>query len=87
MNGSFSNQDLMGGWAAKSPLYEKRLAALGLPDMQTALAENDRVRFVSAPSRSADWLVSYYAARGCEVELEQTETIGEDWIVYSVKRK
>ncbi|MBP3737034.1 MAG: hypothetical protein J6I56_08440 [Lachnospiraceae bacterium] len=87
MNGSFSNQDLMGGWAAKSPLYEKRLAALGLSDMQTALAENDRVRFVSAPSRSADWLVSYYAARGYAVELEQTETIGDDWIVYSVKRK
>nr|MCR4902109.1 hypothetical protein [Butyrivibrio sp.] len=89
VNNSISNYDIMGGWASKSPLYQKKLEAFGYTDMQSALLE-DNAFFVTSPSLSVEedttWLSNYYADQGIEVEIELVDEI-EGFEVYSVREK
>ena len=77
-----SNQDVMGGWAAKSPLYQKRLAAQGLSTMQDAIAHDARVRVVCAANRDIRWLKERFASRGIRGRFEEVERVGEVFVIY-----
>jgi hypothetical protein len=79
VDNSEANYDVMGGWASKSPLYQKKLESYGFTDMQSALLL-DNVYFVLDPVNSVEadtqWLVDYYADQDIEIETELVDTIG-----------
>lgn len=79
-----TNWDFAGGWACKSPLWEKKLKSQGLTSMEEALTESQNVFCVQATDRDMDWLNDYYAFRGQDVTVEAVDTIGSDWTVYRV---
>ncbi len=85
VNNDFANHDLMGGWASKSPLVEKKMASAGLASMEEALLE-DRVFFVQNKTEDTTWLVDYYAEKGVDVSIEQIEIIADIFSVYKVER-
>lgn len=60
VDNSYRNYDLCGGWSAKSPLYEKKLAQRNIGNLEQALAEKEHVFFVSKVSRGIEWLEEYY---------------------------
>ena len=46
VDNSLANYDIMGGWACKSPLQRKKLAAFGISNMEEALLTQDNVHYV-----------------------------------------
>lgn len=87
VDNSQANYDIMGGWASKSPLYQKKLESFGFTDMQSALLL-DNVYFVMNPETSVEtdtqWLVDYYADQEIEVNVSLVEEIA-GFQVYSVE--
>ncbi len=81
--GYFTNWDFMGGWACKSPLYDKKLAEGGLKDMQSGLL-SEGVYLVDRSDYDTAWLADYYAARGIDVTVTKTGEIGAYWSIYKV---
>lgn len=75
VDNSYRNFDLCGGWTAKSPLYEKKLALRQIENLENALAEREDVFFVSKANRSVEWLESYYGAKGRVVEVKEADKI------------
>lgn len=73
VDNSLNNYDIMGGWACKSPLYRKKLAAFGIDTMEEALVSMDNVYYVQEAGAETDWLVMYYADRGRDVVLQRVE--------------
>lgn len=73
VDNSLNNYDIMGGWACKSPLYCKKLAAFGIDTMEEALVSMDNVYYVQEAGAETDWLVMYYADRGRDVVLQRVE--------------
>ena len=86
-NKAKKNADLMGGWAAKSPLYQKRMQSFGLTDMQSAIAEEENVFVISSVEREIDWLQSYYISKGIDGMFAEEDRIGDDFIVYRFEAK
>lgn len=80
------NYDIMGGWAAKSPLYEKKLAALSLDNMRDSLPE-ERAYFVQEEGKDVAWLSDYYAEAGIAVEVTEVETIADRFVVYRLAHR
>lgn len=78
------NYDLMGGWAVKSPLYEKKLARFSLPAMREALLSHDRVYLLALTADGTDWLTGYYEEQGTGITVERTGTIRDKVGVYRV---
>lgn len=84
VDNSLSNYDIMGGWASKSPLMEKKYAQFGIETMEQALLEQDNVFVIVRIEEPdtlpyvKDWLPQYYADQGIEVILEKTEGIFTD---------
>lgn len=78
VDNSEANYDVMGGWASKSPLYQKKLESYGFTDMQSALLL-DNVYFVLDPVNSVEadtqWLIDYYADQDIKIETELVDTI------------
>lgn len=78
---AISNYDIMGGWASKSPLYDKKIAAFGMESMADAILEQENV-FVIVQAKEPDSLPpfgeslsGYYAERGETVELYKADGI------------
>lgn len=97
VDNSYQNHDIMGGWACKSPLYDKKMAKAGFEDMQTALL-TDKAYFVrSKPidahelsdvnEESTAWLTNYYRDKGIEIAVEPKEIVGDAFVIYSVSEK
>ncbi len=95
VDNSLSNYDIMGGWANKSPLMEKKYQRFGILNMEQALLEQDNVYVIvrieepdSLPYVK-DWLPQYYADQGVKVTLEKTDSIFTDdkeiFAVYTVQ--
>lgn len=94
VNNSYSNYDIMGGWACKSPLMRDKYEKYGIQSMEEALLDNDNVYFVvqSPEPRipvSHDWLPAYYLEQNKEIELVKIDSIntaeGEAFTVYKLQ--
>lgn len=88
VDNSFRNFDLCGGWTAKSPLYEEKLAKSGITHIEKDLIKKDNVYFVSKANRNIDWLVNYYDEKGVVVQpgtVEEIELNGEvRFVIYKL---
>ncbi|MBO5998132.1 MAG: hypothetical protein J6P87_00420 [Lachnospiraceae bacterium] len=82
-----SNHDIMGGWASKSPLYEKKLAAFGFSTMEKALLEEENCFYAAACSADNSWLTGYYAAKGVPISLMEYDKIEEAFSIYRIVRE
>ncbi len=80
-----SNLLLLGGWADKSPLEQKKLAAFGQQTMAEALL-SDNGYLVLDVRENPDWLKAFYEERGIPVTITQTEIIAEHFGIYEVRR-
>lgn len=84
VDNSMDNYDIMGGWACKSPLWKKKLAAFGIESMEQALKDREDVFFVRKVSEDMDWLEEYYQGHGTPVETSLVETIAGEFEIYAV---
>ncbi len=94
VDNSLSNYDIMGGWASKSPLMEKKYARFGINNMEQALLEQDNVFVIVRVEEPdslpyvKDWLPQYYADQGVAVQLQKVDSIStagkEIFAVYAV---
>ncbi len=84
------NYDLAGGWICKSPLYREKLERFGIASAQEALAGDGRVSFLMSDAekseRGLDWLKAFYAEKGQEVEILESDRINEHYRVYQIGR-
>lgn len=69
VDNSLANYDIMGGWACKSPLQRKKLAAFGIDNMEEALLTQDTVYYVQEKGADTLWLIRYYRDHGKEITL------------------
>ena len=84
VDNSLDNYDIMGGWACKSPLWEKKLAAFGIDSMEQALREREDVFFVRKISEDMGWLSVYYEEHGTPIETRLVETMAGEFEIYAV---
>lgn len=72
-----SNYLFMGGWAAKSPWYEKKLKKEQIADPAAALFEDSSIYavFMDTEETGYDYLEAFYAENYPGVRLEEVETI------------
>ncbi|MBQ6888383.1 MAG: hypothetical protein IJN54_12825 [Lachnospiraceae bacterium] len=70
VDNSYRNFDLCGGWTAKSPLYEEKLAQRGITDIENDLKEKENLFFVIKANRDIEWLTEYYKEKGIKVQTE-----------------
>ncbi|MBR2122916.1 MAG: hypothetical protein IJ930_08355 [Lachnospiraceae bacterium] len=82
-----ANHDIMGGWACKSPLYEKKLAAFGFSSMEQALLDDENCFYAAACHADNSWLTGYYAAKGIPISLMEYDKIEEAFTIYRIVRE
>ena len=85
VDNSLDNYDIMGGWACKSPLQRKKLAAFGIDNMEQALKDKDNVYFVRMCTEDMEWLTDYYEGHDTPVEVRLVETVADIFEIYEVK--
>ena len=76
--------DLCGGWAAKSPLSRKKLAAFGYSSAAEALIRTDNAYFVAEKGTDMTWLVQWYASQDITAAVRRADTIGDSFDVWKV---
>lgn len=87
VDNSLDNYDIMGGWACKSPLQRKKMAAFGIDNMEQALRDSDNVFFVRKTSEDMKWLTAYYEGHGTPVETRLVDTVAGIFEIYAVEAK
>lgn len=75
----------MGGWACKSPLWRKKLAAYGISNMEEDLLSMEDVYYVQEAGADTGWLVDYYADRDRKITLQRVEMPVEEFELYKVE--
>lgn len=83
VDNSLDNYDIMGGWACKSPLWKKKLAAFDIESMEQALKDRENVYFVRKKSEDMDWLPAYYEGHGTPIETKLVKQLA-DFEIYAV---
>lgn len=81
------NWDLAGGWAAKSPLYEKKLAFCGIDAGGADLLLEENVCFAAKEGSDVSWLETYYESRGISVRVKKEDTAGSTFVIYRVEQE
>lgn len=84
VDNSLDNYDIMGGWACKSPIWRKKLAAFGIEDMEEALVAQPDVYYVQEAGAQTRWLYNYYEDQGMEIRLEAVEEPLEEFEIYRI---
>lgn len=84
VDNSMDNYDIMGGWACKSPLYRKKLAAFGIENMEEALLADQKVYYVQEAGAETEWLYQYYADQGKEILLQPVDSPVEEFEIYKI---
>lgn len=84
VDNSMDNYDIMGGWACKSPIWEKKLAAYGIDNMEEALITMDNVFYVQRKDKDATWLYRYYADRDMMLTMEPVAEPVEEFEIYKL---
>lgn len=86
--GTCANYDIAGGWMCKSPLYWEKLGRFGIASASDALAGDGRVYFIMSDAerseRGLDWLKAFYEESGWEVEILESDRVGENYRVYQL---
>ncbi len=82
VNNSYSNCDIMGGWASKSPLMREKYAKYQIQAMDEALIRQNNVFYVvQSPEPegwipvSTQWLPAYYRDKNIEIMLKKADSI------------
>lgn len=84
VDNSLANYDIMGGWACKSPLQRKKLAAFGISNMEEALLTQDNVYYVQEKGADTRWLIRYYRDHGREITLIREKALA-GFKIYSLQ--
>lgn len=87
VDNSLDNYDIMGGWACKSPLQKKKLAAFGIENMEQALKDSEQVFFVRKTGEDMQWLTAYYEGHDTPVETTLVDTVAGIFEIYAVEAK
>ncbi|NBH25871.1 hypothetical protein D3Z60_08670 [Lachnospiraceae bacterium] len=85
VDNSLDNYDIMGGWACKSPLQRKKLAAFGIENMEQALRDKENVYFVRKNTEDMQWLAAYYEDHGTPVKVSLADTVADVFEIYRVE--
>ncbi|SCY25660.1 hypothetical protein [Butyrivibrio sp. INlla14] len=85
VDNSFSNHDILGGWASKSPAYRDKLKKAGFENAQDALL-SENAYFVIRDMDDVTWLSDYYREKGIEVNLNKVDLINQIFAIYKVER-
>ncbi|SFC16711.1 hypothetical protein [Butyrivibrio sp. YAB3001] len=85
VNNNFANQDILGGWASKSPVYYKKLNRAGYSSAEEALL-SDNVYFVQTVEKDTKWLEDYYLEKGQKVEPVKIKTIADVFVIYHLDK-
>lgn len=85
VDNSLDNYDIMGGWACKSPLWRKKLAAYHIVSMEQALLEREDVYFVKRKDEDMEWLPAYYEGHGKKIQPFLIDTISGEFEIYSIE--
>ena len=85
VDNTINNYDIMGGWACKSPLYRKKLAAFGMTTMEEGLASMENVYYVQEKGTDTKWLTDYYEDQEKPVTLTAVEMPVEEFELYRVE--
>lgn len=80
-----TKETLAGGWAAKSPLYEKKLRHFGIRNMEEGLLQ-ENVTFLAEKEEDLNWLTDYYRDRKENVTLQKQKQLAGRWILWKLKR-
>lgn len=80
-----TKETLAGGWAAKSPLYEKKLRHFGIRNMEEGLLQ-ENVTFLAEKEEDLNWLTDYYRDRKENVILQKQKQLAGRWILWKLKR-
>ena len=93
VDNSYKNFDICGGWAAKSPVYEQKLAKMNLKSIKSALYEkqNNDTFFVAGADKDLSWLSAFYKKYGQQAEpvcIDEIRTPDNEVIfkIFSVKK-
>lgn len=84
VDNSLANYDIMGGWACKSPLQRKKLAAFGISNMEEALLTQDNVHYVQEKGADTKWLIRYYRDHGRKITLIREKALA-GFEIYSLQ--
>ena len=84
VDNSLANYDIMGGWACKSPLQRKKLAAFGISNMEETLLTQDNVHYVQEKGADTKWLIRYYRDHGREITLIREKALA-GFEIYSLQ--
>ncbi|MCR4788102.1 MAG: hypothetical protein K5888_05930 [Lachnospiraceae bacterium] len=82
---SKANSNVLGGWAATSPIEKDKLAAYGIEDMGSGLL-SDNVLFCKKTDSDAGWMKDYYSSIGIDVTMEKEKTIADTFELIRVKK-
>lgn len=85
VDNSLANYDIMGGWACKSPLWQKKLASFGIRNMEEALVARNDVYYVQETGADTGWICDYYADHDMEITLTLADTVGEEFEIYRIQ--
>ena len=80
-----TKETLAGGWAAKSPLYEKKLRHFGIRNMEEGLLQ-ENVTFLAEKEEDLSWLTDDYRDRKENVTLQKQKQLAGRWILWKLKR-
>lgn len=88
VDNSYKNFDICGGWAAKSPVYEQKLAKMNLKSIKSALygKQNNGTFFVAGADKDLNWLSEFYKKYGQQVEMVCVEEIktSKDEVIFKI---
>lgn len=77
------NCAIMGGWACRSPLWDRKLQAYGITDPYEALLSG-KAEFICRLDYDTDWIAEFYAARGQKVRVRRIAGIMGAYGVYRI---
>jgi hypothetical protein len=84
----YANYDILGGWMSKSPLYREKIAVYHIREADTALLDMENVYMVvsNEEADAFDWLTAHYAQKGILVQVQQSDSINDNYSVYQIVR-
>ena len=83
VDNSFGNYDIMGGWAAKSPIFQEKMEMAGLTSIEESLLL-DNVYFVQVLSEGTEWINDYYREVGINVTVNRVDKVENIFGIYSI---
>ena len=80
---SKANSNVLGGWAAHSPIEKAKLASRGMSDMGSGLIADDTY-FCCKKDIDHEWIEDYYSETGIKIRFEIQDTIADTFEIISI---